>query len=193
MKPAMILYRLGALGLVLESIYLFHVTRQDNPLAWWGTIILFGFPVLGGLLLLSVRSVQLTSGDSRLMILAHGAALISVFWIILWCFVWLFFSSRMQDPEMIIKHTAYLHLFGVSFTMAGYATGWMNPRLGERSVRFLMTVGWASSYVAWANMYFLPDAKWLWFPAVGGLLVVLGAFLIQRSLKRAVEMKTPLS
>ena len=193
MKPAMMIYRLGAIGLVLESVYLLHAVRQGNPLAWVGTSILFGFPVLGGLLLLSVRSGQLTSGDKGLMVLSHGAALISVFWIILWCFVWLFFSSQMRDPEMIIKHTAYLHLFGVSFTMAGYATGWMNPRVGERSARFLMTVGWAACYVAFANMYFLPEATWLWFPAAGGLLVVLGAFLVERSLKRAVEMNSPLS
>ena len=34
---------------------------------------------------------------------------------------------------MFIKHMADLHLFGVGFSMAGYASGWLAVRLGERS------------------------------------------------------------
>jgi len=74
--------------------------------------------------------------------------------------------------------------------MAGYATGWMAFRRGERSARFLMTVGWAVSYMAWFNLYMQPTLRWLWSTAIGGLLVVLGAYLLSRQFKPAVE--TPL-
>ena len=192
MRTALILLRLGALGLVLEAGLVFEMTRQDGPLMWIRSLILFGFPVLCGLSMLGVRPAHLEKGWRTLMYITHGAALLSVLWIVLWCFVWLSILSGMDNYEMTIKHTAYLHLFGVSFTMGGYATAWMTPRLGERSARFLMTVGWAASYVAWFNMYLLKE-NWFWAPAIGGLMVVLGAFLIERQLKRVVEAPPQLS
>lgn len=188
MKPSMVLYRLGALGVfltfgVLGEEPLAGSLRQD-PSAWLGTAILFGFAGLAGLFLLSVRYDWLRRESRTLMFFSHGAALIAVLWLILWCFVWLAKMMAMGDnAEMYIKHTAYLHLFGVSFAMAGYATGWMAPRLGERSARFLMTVGWAASYMAWFNLFLQPALKWLWAPAIGGLLAALGAFLMSRELK----------
>jgi hypothetical protein len=111
-------------------------------------------------------------------------ALLAVLWLILWCFVWLAVASKLGDQaEMFIKHTAYLHLFGVSFSMAGYATGWMTTGPAERSARFLMPAGWAVSYMAWFNLYLEPSLSFLWAPGVGGLFLVLGAFLISRRLK----------
>ena len=192
MKIAMAIYRLGALGLALEAGLVFEMTRQDGLLMWMRSLILFGFPVLCGLSMLAVQSTHLEKGGRKLMYFWHGMAFLSILWIVLWCFVWLSILSEMDNYEMTIKHTAYLHLFGVSFTMGGYATAWMTPRLGERSARFLMTVGWAASYVAWFNMYLLKE-NWFWAPAIGGLLVVLGAFLIERQLKRVVEGPSQLS
>ena len=189
MRTALILFRLGALGLVLEAGLVFEMTAQDGPLMWMRSLILFGFPVLCGLSMLAAKSTHLGKGGRTFMYFSHGEAFLSVLWIVLWCFVWLSIVSGMDNHEMIIKHTAYLHLFGVSFTMGGYATAWMTPRLGERSARFLMTVGWAASYVAWFNLYLLKE-NWFWAPAIGGLLVVLGAYLLSRQLKPAVE--TPL-
>jgi hypothetical protein len=88
-----------------------------------------------------------------------------------------------DKAEMFIKHSSDLHLFGVGFSMAGYATGWMAPDFGRRSARFLMTAGWAVSYMAWFNLFLQRSLQWLWAPALGGLLVVLGAFLASRQLK----------
>jgi hypothetical protein len=88
---------------------------------------------------------------------------------------------------MFIKHSAYLHLFGVGFSMAGYATGWMASRHDHRALRFWMTTGWAASYMAWFELYLHPRLSALWAPALGGVLVVLGAFLRERAQKRAVE------
>ena len=95
-----------------------------------------------------------------------------------------------DQAEMFIKHSAYLHLFGVSFAMAGYATGWMGPFGPVRNGRFAMTVGWAVSYMAWFNLYLQPKLVFLWGPALGGLLVVLGAFLMTRP---KVETPSPLT
>ncbi len=198
MKLGLILFQLGALGLVLMAgVFLEEPlvgSLRTNSASWASLSILYGFSVLAGLLLIPVRSGWFKEEGYRLMFLSHGLALIAVLWLILWCFVWLAMMSNLGErAEMFIKHTAYLHLFGVSFSMAGYATGWMTPRKGERSARFLMTVGWAISYMAWFNLYLQPTLQWLWAPAAGGLLVVLGAFLIERALKRAVEAPTPLT
>jgi len=192
MRLSLILYRLGALGIFL-TLGVFAEeplagTLRQNPSAWLSNAILFGFAGAAGLLLLSVRSSWLRGNNRTLMFVTHGAALIATLWLILWCFVWLAMMSNLGDKaEMFIKHTAYLHLFGVSFAMAGYVTGWMARGLGERSARFLMTLGWAVSYMAWFNLFLQPELKWLWAPGVGGLLAVVGAFLISRELKPEVE------
>jgi hypothetical protein len=96
-----------------------------------------------------------------------------------------------EQAEMYIKHMAYLHLFGVGFAMAAYAKGWMTSLQEGRSALFFMAVGWAISYMAWFNLYLEPELIWLWPSAVGGLFVVLGAFLISRQLKRDFETASP--
>lgn len=198
MKLSLVLYRAGAFGLLLTlGVFgeepLAGALRQD-PTAWLGTAILFGFAGLAGLLLLCARYELFQRDNRTLMFFSHGAALIAVLWLILWCFVWLANMMEMGDKaEMFIKHTAYLHLFGVGFAMAGYVTGWMATRLGERSARFLMTVGWAVSYMAWFNLFLQPALKWLWAPAIGGLFAVVGAFLLSRELKSNVVTAKPLT
>jgi hypothetical protein len=157
---------------------------RQNPAGWASVSILYGFTVLAGMALLSVRAGGFLESGNRLMFFAHGLALISVLWLLLWCFVWLdLLAQEGNKAEMLIKHTAYLHLFGVGFSMAGYATGWMASNRGERSARFLMTVGWAAGYMAWFNLYLQPTLKWLWAPALGGLGVTAGAFLLSRGLR----------
>jgi hypothetical protein len=197
MKGALILYRMGALGVLLSFGVLGEEplagSLRQNPSSWVGVAILFGFTGLAGLFLLCLRYSWIQQDSRNLMFFSHGAALIAILWLILWCFVWLADMMAMGDKaEMFIKHTAYLHLFGVGFTMAGYATGWMTPRWGERSVRFLMSVAWAVSYMAWFNLFLQPDLKWLWAPAIGGLFAVLGAFLLSRRLKSAIVATKPL-
>ena len=188
MKPAYFFYRVGAFGILLGAAVLgeepLAESLRHNAAGWASTLILFGFVPLAGLFLIVVKRQWLQQGLFQLMVFSHGAALLSVLWLVLWCFVWLAMMVNLGDrAEMFIKHTAYLHLFGVGFSMAGYATGWMEPSLGPRSSRFLMTVGWAVSYMAWFNLYLQPTLAWLWAPAVGGLLVAFGAFLISRQLK----------
>jgi hypothetical protein len=59
-------------------------------------------------------------------------AFLSILWLLLWCFDWLaIISAKGDSAEMFIKHTADLHLFGVGFSMAGYASGWLATRLGN--------------------------------------------------------------
>lgn len=135
MKLSMILYRVGALGVLLTLGILGEKpmigSLQQNLSAWVGTAILFGFAGLAGILLISVRYSWFQRNSRTLLYFSHGAALIAILWLILWCFVWLAMMSNLGDQaEMFIKHTAYLHLFGVGFAMAGYATGWMAPQWG---------------------------------------------------------------
>jgi hypothetical protein len=198
MRASYILYRLGALGVLLSAGVFWEEPLsgilKQNPSSWIGVSILFGFAGLAGLFLLTLRAQWLDPGSRTFMYFSHGAALISILWLILWCFDWLAMMLNMGDrAEMFIKHTAYLHLFGVGFSMAGYTTGWMALGTGLRSVRFLMTLGWAVSYMAWFNLFLQPALKCLWGPALGGLLVVLGAFFISRELKAKVEAPSQLS
>jgi len=185
-------YRIGALGVLLTLGVFFEEplasSLRQNPSSWVSVSILFGFAVLVGIFLLSVRPDQLIKGNGNLMFLSHGFALIAVLWLLLWCFDWLAMMMGMGDKaEMYIKHTSYLHLFGVSFSMAGYATGWMAIHRGERAARFLMTAGWAVSYMAWFNLFLEPALKWLWAPALGGLLAAIGAFWMGHKIKRDYE------
>jgi len=192
MKIGYFIYQLGTLGL-LATVGVFWEESiagalHRNSASWATMAILFGFAVLAGFLMSSVIPSWIEKNSRTLMYVAHGGALLSIFWLLLWCFVWLAMISAMEEKaEMMIKHTAYLHLFGVGFSMAGYATGWMSPSLGERSGRFLMTVAWAVSYMAWFNLYLQPTLQWLWAPAIGGLLAVLGAYLISRPAQAKVE------
>jgi len=186
------LTRLGALGLLLSAGVFWEEplrgSLRQNPAEWFSAPILFAFPVMAGLATLVGSFRPHNEREKNHFLLFHGMALLSVLWLMLWCFVWLAVASRGGDrAEMFIKHTAYLHLFGVGFSMAGYATGWMASQPAERSARFLMPVGWAVSYVAWFNLYLEPRLKFLWAPAVGGLLVVSGAFLLSRQVKPKVE------
>jgi hypothetical protein len=193
-KPGYVLYQLGTLGLV-ATIGVFWEepianALRENSASWDIVSILYryGFAVLAGFLMSSLPPNWFTKENRMLMYFSHGAAFLSILWLLLWCFVWLAMMSAMGDKaEMMIKHTAYLHLFGVGFSMAGYATGWMSPTLGERSGRFLMTVAWAVSYMAWFNLYLQPTLQWLWAPAIGGLLAVFGAYWMSRPAKPSVE------
>ena len=192
MRIGLAFYWLGTLGVLLSAVVfaqeLSASAASPNPASAASVFILFGFVPLSGLALALSRPGFLAKDGRGLMYLAHGVALIAILWLLLWCFVWLAMMANMGDKaEMFIKHTAYLHLFGVSFAMAGYVTGWMARGLGERSARFLMTLGWAVSYMAWFNLFLQPELKWLWAPGVGGLLAVVGAFLISRELKPEVE------
>jgi len=192
MKLGFLLYRLGALG-VLLTIGIFWNEPLVSDLKrgnsnWLTVLVLFGFVIVAALLMLLLNERSVEQNNSTFMYISHGLALLSVVWLLLWCFVWLaVISTRGESAEMFIKHTADLHLFGVGFSMAGYASGWLAPQLGIRSVRFYMTSGWAVSYMAWLNLFLQPGLQWLWAPAIGGLLVVLGGFLITRSLKPKVE------
>jgi hypothetical protein len=185
MKWGFRLYQVGALGVFLTIGIFWNEPMagylKQNPSSWLIELILFGFAIAAGLLMLLVRRYWIDQDNRTLMYISHGLALLSIFWLLLWCFVWLpIISARGENAEMFIKHTADLHLFGVGFSMAGYASGWLAVRLGERSARFLMTAGWAVSYMAWLNLYLQPGLTWLWAPAAGGLLVVFGAYLITR-------------
>lgn len=192
MKSGMILFRCGAAGFVAAIAVLWQAPLHDywvqDPVVLTNLVLLYGFPPFLGLCGLFLKERHFQGAGNKLMIFSHAAALVGILWLILWCFVWLAMMANLGDRSvMVIKHTAYLHLFGVGFSMAGYAAGWLARSLGERSARFLGAVGWAVSYMAWFNLYLQPSLTFFWAPAMGGLLVVLGAFLFQRSLKRAVE------
>ncbi len=185
MKWGYYLYRIGALGLLLTAGVFWNeplaADLKNGSAQWPAVLILFGFAATVGAILLSLRPSWVERNNQTWMYVTHGLSLLAILWLLLWCFVWLaLISARGDSAEMFIKHMADLHLFGVGFAMAAYGAGWISPRLGERSMRFAMGVGWAVSYMAWLNLYLQPGLAWLWAPAVGGLLLILGAYFVVR-------------
>jgi hypothetical protein len=79
----------------------------------------------------------------------------------------------------------------VGFTMAAYFTGFMAANAGEKAARFWMACGWGASYTALFNLFLQPTLKALWVPAVGGIVLCLGAYLISRKFKPKVEPPLP--
>lgn len=199
MKREMVLYYLGAFGLFLSAgVFMEEPLRgqlSGNPEALNNLLILYGFPLFLGLGLFFTRQRHFEEAKDKLMVFAHAASALGIVWLILWCLVWpsLMMAGTNDEMVMKIKHTAYLHMFGVGFAMAGYAGAWLTRHKGDRSARFLMSAGWAVSYMAFFDLYVQPTLKWMWVPAFGGLLVVLGAFLILRGLKPKVEATSQLS
>src|SRR5260221_10193960 len=101
MKTALIVYRLGAFGLILTAGVFMEeplsaILRQDFS-SGASLAILFGFAVVAGVFLASVRPKWFEKDGQKLMLFSHGAALISVLWLILWCFVWLAMMVNMGD------------------------------------------------------------------------------------------------
>ncbi len=196
MNYSLWLFRVGALGLILTFLAagqepMAGALRQ-HPENWPAVAILFGFPVLLGVVALIFSIKSWNKAGQGMWMVSHGAALLTVLWLILWCFVWLAIISKLGDrAEMFIKHMAYLHLFGVGFTLAAYFTGFMASSPGEKTSRFWMACGWGSSYSALFNLYLQPTLTALWEPAAGGLVLCLGAYLLSRSYKPKVEPPMP--
>lgn len=202
MRKEIAVYYLGATGLVFSIFVLFedplHSQWSGNPDVLSSLIILYGYPFFVGLFLIFTRWNHFENNSDKVMVLSHAAAVVGLIWLVLpWCFgLWLSQIMISDNADMNFRHTADLHMFGVGFALAGYMAGWFVKAKGLRALRFLMSAGWTASYMALFNLL-LPvlisskasanvTLKGLWFSGIGGLLLVLGAFLISRRLKSAV-------
>jgi hypothetical protein len=192
MNYSLWLFRLGAVGLFLTFLALgeepMAATLRQQPGTWPSVAVLFGFPVLLGFLALVLSAGEWDYRGGWFSGISNAAALLTVLWIVLWCFVWLAIVANLgEKAEMFIKHMAYLHLFGVGFTMAAYFTGFMAATSGQKIGRFWMACGWGASYMAFFNLYLQPSLQALWAPAVGGLMLCLGAYFVSRNPQPKVE------
>ena len=196
MKFPIWLFRLGAAGMVLTVLVIgeepMASTLRQHPENWLSVTVLYGFPVLLGLAALALSARRWNKPGSALWIVSHSMALFTVLWIVLWCFVWLAIVSNMgEKAEMLIERVAYLHLFGVGFTMAAYFTGFMAATPGQKAARFWMACGWGASYTALFNLFLQPTLPAFWGPAIGGLTLCFAAYWLSRSLKPKVETPSP--
>src|SRR5438093_703409 len=101
MKVAFAIYRLGALGLILTAGVFTEepllALLRGNSSSWASVTILFGFAVAAGLFLIFIGPGRFQESGNKLMLFSHGAALISVIWLVLWCFVWLAMMTNMGE------------------------------------------------------------------------------------------------
>src|SRR5665213_4218087 len=108
MKLGFRLYQLGALGVFL-TIGIFwngpmFTDLQSGQSNWPTVLILFGFAVIAGLIMLFVRKDWIERNNRTLMYVTHGLALLSILWLLLWCFVWLAIISAKGASAVSYTH-----------------------------------------------------------------------------------------
>ena len=190
MSFPILLYRLGILGLLLAAGVFWtdplrsSLARHPEELA--GVVLLFGFPVVVGLIALFLTPERLKKNAGPFILLLNGVSLLSLVWLMLWCWIWLPIVSGLGNPALA-GHLALFHLFGLGLVLAAYVSAWMTPVRGQKAARFVMAAGWAVSYASLVNIWIYAQMKeppgFLWAPAVGGLLTAVGAFLVFRKIE----------
>ena len=173
MKTSMTAYRLGALSLLFAGGVFFeeplHGYLVQNHSALFNFVLLYGFPVLAGFSFLAVTSGALQSADKRILHLCNGIAVVSITWLCLWVSMWF---SMIHFPLSLVN------LAGVGLALVLYFIGWKKSSV-EQALWFLMSSGWCLAYMGWVNHYLQPDSRHLLGAGIGGLFIVLGAYLFR--------------
>ena len=155
---------------------------------------LYGFPFLAGWSELAY-GYSPASPKPWATFIARTLAFMANLWLLTWCFVWLALLTRGGgDAEMMVKHMAYLHLFGVGFTMAGTVLAFRQTG-AARTQQFLVAVGWACAYVLFIQWAFVePGVTLLPVGSLGGLLWMTASWRLQKAAvggpRSAVSKKT---
>ena len=173
MKTSITAYRLGALSLLFVGGVFYeeplHSYLSQNHTAMINFLLLYGFPVLAGFTFLSVTSGALQSGDKRILNLCNGIGVVTLTWLLLWVSMWF---------SMISFPLSLINLAGIGIGLGLYGMGWKKSSV-ERALWFLMSSGWCLAYMGWVNHYLQPTSRHLLGAGVGGLFVMLGAFLLR--------------
>jgi len=173
MKTSITVYRLGAMSLLFAGGVFFeeplHSQLSQNQSTLLSFLLLYGLPVLAGFSFLALSKDNLQSGDKRILHLCNGIAVVSLTWLCLWVSIW---SSMMAFPLSLIN------LAGIGLSALIYGLGWRKSAV-DRALWFLMSAGWSLGYMGWTNLYLQPTSKHLWGAAIGGTMVLIGAFLLR--------------
>jgi hypothetical protein len=194
MKLGFVFYRFGILGLLFApGVLLVEPLKTflaQNPSAMTTYVLLYGFPVLVGFTMFTMTESGFRNPPAPVARLLNGLSALTVFWLILWCFIWIDTSGKAGNQgDPFVKYITIVSLFGPLVGAGLYGWGWKATELSERTLRFLTAIGWNISFMSFMNLHLDPAMGHLKGPGIGGLMVMAGVYLITGDLKRNPQKK----
>lgn len=190
MKLGITLYRFGILGflfapgVLLEEPFKSALAQQNHSiLALSPWLLLYGLPVLAGFGMLAMTEENFRQPHPGLARVINSLSVLTVLWLLLWCFIWSGLDAKAgNQADPFVKYIFMVGLVGTALGLGIYLWGWKGADLAKRTARFLMAIGWNVSFMSFLNFHLDPAMGHLRGPGIGGLLVIVGVYLIMREL-----------
>lgn len=187
MKIGTTLYRLGILGflfsygVLLEDPLKTYLAQNHAAFAYY--LLLYALPVLVGFTMLAMTEDGFRSPPPILARLINALSLLTVFWLLLWCFIWAGLGPKAGNPaDPFAKYILYFGFMGMVIGAGLYGWAWKALSLAKRTTWCLVAIGWNISFMAFLNLHLDPAMGHLKGPGIGGLLVMAGMTLILREI-----------
>lgn len=191
MKIGITLYRFGVLGflfapgVLMEEPFKSALAQNHSIFSLSPWLLLYGFPVLVGFSMLAMTEEQFREPHPGLARLINALSALTVFWMVLWCILWSGLDAKAgNQADLIVKNLFLLGIVGTVVGVGIYAWGWKAANAGQKTARFLVSVGWNVSFMSALNLHLEPAMGHLKGPGIGGILVMVGGFLILRNLQK---------
>ncbi len=190
MKLGITFYRFGILGFLFAPGVLLGEPLKSflaqNHSMMTTYILLYGFPALVGFTMLTMTEEGFRTPPTPVARLLNGLSALTVFWLVLWCVMWSSLDAKAgNQADLVVKYLGIITVLGPLVGAALYGWGWKTADLAQRTLRFLMAIGWNVSFMSMMNLHLDPTMGHLKGPGIGGLLVMSGIYLIQGDLKRS--------
>ncbi len=188
MKLGITFYRFGILGFLFAPGVLLvdplkTLLAQNHPMLTT-YVLLYGFPALVGFTMLMMNEEGFRNPPVPMARLLNGLSALTVFWLLLWCVMWMALDSKAgNQADLVVKYMGFLGPIGPLVGAGLYAWGWKSTD-PQRTLRFLMAIGWNVSFMSMMNLHLDPTMGHLKGPGIGGLLVMSGVYLIMGDIKR---------
>jgi hypothetical protein len=187
MKIGIMLYRFGILGLLfapgvlLEDPLKTYLAQNHQALTTY--ILLYGLPTLVGFTMLIMSEEGFRSPPPAFARLLNALSLLTIFWLLLWCFIWAGLGPKAGNPsDPFVKYILYFGFLGTAVGAGCYGWAWKLSSVAKRTAWCLIAIGWNISFMAFLNLHLDPAMGHLKGPGFGGLLVMAGVSLILREI-----------
>lgn len=191
MKIGITLYRFGILGflfapgVLLQEPFKSMLAQNHSMLTLMTSpfFLLYGLPLLAGFAMLAMTEENFRSPHPGLARLVNFLGGLMVVWAALWCFLWSGLDDKaVNQADLLLKNLTLLGMVGTAVGLGIYLWGWKAADSAKKTARFLISVGWNVAFVSALNLHLQPEMGHLKGPGIGGILVMVGVFLILREL-----------